>query len=148
VFTDLKNLMRDALGLTSDQVYQWRLLLEEYGPKIVYIKGIHNTVADAIPRFEYDPSVNQTAESYLMTTVKGNSRSVQRQNWFAVSKHWCRLETDGATKHKDWNLVFANHKEEDKIYPLTIIEIAEAQKKDQNLKIYYKSKMLRHQRKE
>jgi hypothetical protein len=28
VFTDYKNLMRDALGLTLDQVYQWRLLLE------------------------------------------------------------------------------------------------------------------------
>jgi hypothetical protein len=33
---------------------------------------------------------------------------------------------------------FANHREEDEIYPLTIIEIAEAQKIDQNLKIYYK----------
>ena len=45
VFTDHKNLMRDALGLTLDQVYQWRLLLEEYGPKIVYIICIHNTIA-------------------------------------------------------------------------------------------------------
>ena len=34
--------------------------------------------------------------------------------------------------------MFANHGEEDEIYPLTIIEIAEAQKKDRNLKIYYK----------
>eukprot|EP00804_Cyclotella_cryptica_P004378 CCRYP_006796-RA/>CCRYP_006796-RA protein AED:0.34 eAED:0.38 QI:0/0/0/1/0/0/3/0/249 len=48
VYTDHKNLMQDALGLTSDRVYRWRLLLEEYGPTIVYIKGIHNTVADAI----------------------------------------------------------------------------------------------------
>ncbi len=48
VLTDHANLMRDALGLTSDQVYRWRLLLKEYGPKIVYIKGIHNTVADAV----------------------------------------------------------------------------------------------------
>ncbi len=48
VFTDHANLMRDALGLTSDQVYRWSLLLKEYGPKIVYIKGIHNTVADAV----------------------------------------------------------------------------------------------------
>ncbi len=32
VFTDHANLMRDALGLTLDRVYQWRLLLEEYGP--------------------------------------------------------------------------------------------------------------------
>ncbi len=58
VFTDHPNLMRDALGLTSDQVYQWRLLLEKYGPKIVYIKGIHNTVVDTVSRLEYDPSVN------------------------------------------------------------------------------------------
>jgi hypothetical protein len=32
VFTDHANLMRDALGLTLDRVYQCRLLLEEYRP--------------------------------------------------------------------------------------------------------------------
>ena len=48
VYTDHKNLMQDALGFTSDQVYRWRLLLEEYGPTIEYIKGIHNTVVDAM----------------------------------------------------------------------------------------------------
>jgi hypothetical protein len=69
-FTDHANLMRDALGLTSDQVYRWRSLLEEYGPKIVYIKGIHNTVADAVLQLEYDPSVNRTAESSHMTKVR------------------------------------------------------------------------------
>ncbi len=36
------------------------------------------------------------------------------------------------------NLLFATHREEDKVYPLTIIEIAKSQKKDQNLNIYYK----------
>jgi hypothetical protein len=58
VYTDHVNLLRDALGMTSDRVYQWKLLLEEYGPKIVYIKGIHNTVVDAISQLEYDPSVH------------------------------------------------------------------------------------------
>jgi ribonuclease HI len=53
VFTDHKNLIQDALGLTSDRVYRWRLLLEEYGPEIVHIKGIHNTVADAISRLDF-----------------------------------------------------------------------------------------------
>jgi hypothetical protein len=48
VYTDHKNLTRGALGLTSDRVYHWRLLLEEFAPKIVYIKGINNSVADAI----------------------------------------------------------------------------------------------------
>jgi hypothetical protein len=58
VYTDQANLKRDALGMTSDCVYRWRLLLEEYGPKIIYIKGIHNTIADAISWFEYVPSIN------------------------------------------------------------------------------------------
>ncbi len=31
VYTDHQNLIRDALGLNSDRVYCWRLLLEEYG---------------------------------------------------------------------------------------------------------------------
>ncbi len=34
VYTDNKNLKRDALGFTSDRVYHWRLLLEEYAPEM------------------------------------------------------------------------------------------------------------------
>jgi hypothetical protein len=133
---DHTNLIRDALGMALDRVYQWRLLLEEYRPKIVYIEGIHNTVADTISRLEYDPSVNQTAESYHITRVRNSKRS-QRQNWMTVSKHWCNLEID-TNKHKDLHFVFANHGEEDEIHPLTTIEIAEAQHKDQELKVYFK----------
>jgi hypothetical protein len=48
VYTDHKNLTQDALGLSSERVYHWQLLLEEFAPEIVYIKGIHITVADAI----------------------------------------------------------------------------------------------------
>ena len=55
VYTDHKNLMQDTLGLTSNQVYRWRLLLEEYGPTIMYTKGINNTVADAISQLDYGP---------------------------------------------------------------------------------------------
>jgi hypothetical protein len=84
VFTDHANLMSDALGLTLDQVYRWRLLLEEYGPKIVYIKSIHNTMADAVSQLEYDPSINQTAESFHTTKVR--NKSSQRQCWMTVSK--------------------------------------------------------------
>ncbi len=81
MFTYHANLIRDALGMTSDPVYQKRLLLEEYGPKIVYIKGLHNTVADAISRLEYDPSINQTAENYHMMKVKKrSSKRSQRQS--------------------------------------------------------------------
>ncbi len=123
--------MRDALGLNSDQVYQWRLLLEEYGPGIVYIKGIHNTVADAVLRLEHNPSVNQTAESFHTTKVR-NKHIHQRQCWMTVSKYWCKLDIDSdnldsyTDKHNNWNFVFAHHKEEDKIHPITLTEIADA----------------------
>ncbi len=94
MFTDHANLMRDALGLTSDRVYQRRLLLEEYRPKNIYIKSIHNTVADAVSQLEYDPSVNKTAESFHTTKVRNNS--IQRQCWMMVSKNWCKLDIDSA----------------------------------------------------
>ncbi len=54
-----------------------------------------------------------------------------------VSKYWRNLEIDNV-KHKGLNFAFANHGEDDEIYPLTTIEIAEAQRKDQELKVYYK----------
>jgi hypothetical protein len=56
-----------------------------------------------------------------------------------VSKHWCNLEID-TDKPKDLNFTFANYREEDEIYPLTTIEIAGAQRKDQELKVHFKRK--------
>jgi hypothetical protein len=117
-------------------------LLEEYGPKIAYIKGIHNTVADAVLRLEYDPSVNTTAESFHTTKVRNRSRP--RQCLKTVSKQWCKPDIDAenlnsyTNKHDDWNLVFAHHEEEEEVYPLTLTEIADAQPKDQELKAYFK----------
>jgi hypothetical protein len=79
VYTDHKIFTRDALGLTSDRVYRWQLLLEEYAPKIIHIKGIHNTVADAILQLEYDPKLNRTNEyTHAMLGVEPEELSVQR----------------------------------------------------------------------
>jgi hypothetical protein len=78
VYTDHANLIRDALGMTSDRVYQWRLLLEKYGPKIVYIKSIHSTIADAISRLYYDPSINQAAENYHLTKSRREVQNAVR----------------------------------------------------------------------
>jgi len=80
VYTDHKNLTRDALGLTSDRVYRWRLLLEEYAPQIIYIKGIHNTVADAISRLDYDPQLNKTNE-YTHATLGVEPEELSAQRW-------------------------------------------------------------------
>jgi hypothetical protein len=61
VYTDHKNITRDALGLTSDRVYHWLLLFKEFAPEIVYIKEIHNSVTDAISQLDYNPEVNPTS---------------------------------------------------------------------------------------
>ncbi len=68
VYTDHKNLIQDDLGLTSDRVYWWRMLLEEFGPEIVYIKGTHNTVANAISRLDFWPG--PYAKENRMTFMK------------------------------------------------------------------------------
>jgi hypothetical protein len=73
----------------------------------------------------------------MMNVKKSSSNRSQRQSWMTFSKHWCNLEID-TDKHEDLSFAFANHGEEDEIYTLTTIEIAEAQCKDQALKVYYK----------
>jgi hypothetical protein len=96
VYTDHKNLTRDALGLTSDRVW---LLLEEYAPEIVYIKGVHNTVADAISRLEYNPVQNSTNE-YTHATVRVPSTakpSTILDKWKMFSKHCRRYNECHAT---------------------------------------------------
>jgi hypothetical protein len=61
-----------------------------------------------------------------------------------VLKKWCELNIDSGNldsytnKHNDWNLVFVHHEEEDKIYPLTLTKIVDAQRKNQELKVYFK----------
>eukprot|EP00804_Cyclotella_cryptica_P012131 CCRYP_009831-RA/>CCRYP_009831-RA protein AED:0.17 eAED:0.19 QI:0/0/0/1/0/0/2/0/493 len=104
LYTDHKNLIQDALGLTSDRVYLWRLLLEEFGPEIVYIKGTHNTVADTISRLDIGHIPNKCKKRVQLTY------------------------------QEEMNPVFVNCSKEDVIYPLTVQEIAQAQKLDASLK--------------
>jgi len=60
--------MQYALGMTSDHVYHWRLLLEEYGPAIEHIKGEDNTVAGTISRLKYDSTED--------------TKSIERYQWY------------------------------------------------------------------
>ena len=49
VFTDHKNLTFD--NLKTERVLRWRLLMEEYDAKLIYIKGVDNIVADVLSRY-------------------------------------------------------------------------------------------------
>ncbi len=130
VITQGKNLTQDALGLTSDRVYRWQLLLEEFAPEIVYIivyiKEIHNMVADAISWLDYNPQVNPTSEfNYSNFGIPAKGETIVK--WKAFSKLWrCYNKNDPGNKTQECNLnkVFANHSEEEEIFPLATPEIA------------------------
>jgi hypothetical protein len=137
IYTDHKNLIRDALGLASNRVYRWRLLLEEYTPEIIYTKGVHNTVADAISRLEYNPEINPTNEqnfANLGLPSKGHP-------WKGFTALWCSYNEKNPGKHeRDCNLnyVFVNRSKEEEIYPFTAQEVADAQWVDATLKHCFK----------
>jgi len=136
VYTDHSNLIKYALGSTSDRVYRWRQLIEEYGPEIIYIKVIHNTVADALSRLEYDPSAIPKADYSHFNEM--NSEDVNHHQWKAVAKmfglYCSRSKSHNYTNMMSTEYVFANHSKEDEIFPLTVREIADAQKADVKLK--------------
>ena len=108
--------------------YRWRLLLEEYGPEIVHIKGIHNTVANAISMLESGPIQDDKA------------------NWITFTKCWCHyvMHATSAESTYDYdhqeqiNMVFKNCNKEVVIYPLNVKEMAQAQKDDSFLKKLHK----------
>ena len=155
VFTDNKNLVRDALGLTCDRVYRWRLLLEEYEPEIVFIKGVDNIVADAISRLEYDPEINvkdinvhqkclALAKLFNQTEQKlGGDDSNFNESYQQDSEIESDTTSSNVDKRKDTVLqhIFATTtEEEDDIYPPTITEISITQRKNRVYKPYFSNK--------
>jgi len=180
VYTDHQNLVRDALGLTSDRVYRWRLILEEYGPEIVYIPGVTNIVADGLSRLEYDQSINtrtinvhvrnkalaktlrryveatsdypeamQTYDSVLptgtITTVHGSHTEYRYSNALVpnvplVEKPVYTDETARQQELISRRYLFANTsaEKEDEIYPVTVKEVAEAQRAHKHYAKYFK----------
>ncbi len=70
VYTDHKNLTYD--DLQSDRVLRWRLLLEEYGVDIQYIKGASNIVADVLSRY---PTTNNPLKRTAAPTSESLSET-------------------------------------------------------------------------
>ena len=122
--------------MTSDRVAHWQILLEEYVPEIIYIQRIHNTIADAISRLDYNPKLNTTNE-YNHATHVTSTKVVSNHKWMMFSKFWsCFIETQDPDELNTIkiNHVFANRSKEDENFPLTMKEIVEAQKADPILK--------------
>ena len=107
-----------------------------------HIKGIHNTVADAISRLDMDPTVKDLNLNILMVEG-GHSRKFQKvtgSQYHVMATILTQLtfhkELDQAMPIKE---IFArsSQKEDEMIYPLMIAEISAAQKEDKELKEYF-----------
>ena len=61
MYTDHKNLTASEFKTT--RVRHWRLLMEEYGPEIIYIKGEDNKAADAMSRLPFESSKIENPDS-------------------------------------------------------------------------------------
>ena len=64
VYTDHKNLTYKVFN--TDRVMRWRLICEEYGPKLEYIKGQKNVVADALSRLDLEPPVESECDPTVL----------------------------------------------------------------------------------
>ena len=104
------------------------------------IKGIHNTVADAILWLEYDPKLNKTNE-YTNAMLGVEPEELSAQQWKSFAHHWRsynEASTPTQTHCFHMHEVFANRSDEDKIYPLITAEIAAAQQDEASLKHLFK----------
>jgi hypothetical protein len=88
----------------------------------MHIKGIHNTVADAISQLDIVPVKDDKA------------------NWMTFTKCWCHYNMHATSVESTYdhqeqiNMVFTDLSKEDVIYLLTVKEIAQAHDDDAALK--------------
>ena len=69
VYTDHKNLTYK--NFNTDRVMRWRLVIEEYGPTLVYIQGEKNVTADALSRLDItDQPITFTQQAELLGLEK------------------------------------------------------------------------------
>ena len=67
VYTDHENLTYKQFN--TNRVMRWRLLLEEFGPKLIHIEGSKNIIADALSRLplkDFDTNDLQTFEEVAL----------------------------------------------------------------------------------
>jgi hypothetical protein len=142
VYTEHKNLTRDALGLTSSsRVYQWRLLLEECAPEIIFIEENQNTVMDAVSQLEYNPKLLNPTNDYTHDMLGVSTIKESMQRWKSFLHHWQiynKSYTYMQTLCVPMNKVFANPSIEDESYPLTTAAIFVAQRANMALKHLFK----------
>ena len=133
IYTDHKNLT--CTKFNTDRVIRWRLLLEEYGPSIYYLKGKDNEAADAMSRLEI----------FTLEKFNTNKNAEIKSN---PAKHMCKLGIDDL--HMGENDItkeilsesYGLDELEPDTFPLTYEYIDKYQRKDSALMGKLKSSLL------
>ena len=88
VYTDHKNLTYK--NFNTERVIRWRLVLEEFGPELVYLKGERNIVADALSRLDIEETNEildiNIAVGYDDDDLPEDSFPVRYELWEATQK--------------------------------------------------------------
>ena len=142
VYTDHKNLTYKTFN--TDRVLRWRLILEEFSPELIYIKGQNNVIADALSRLD------KTTDSLTKPISKLNGTD------FFTKPFSKSNGTDNSTKpisesvtkpHMDLLAELYALEEDDlpeDAFPITYSNILKHQQKDKKLlKLFKSSKVLK-----
>ena len=113
--------MYAACGISSDRFQMWSLLLEEYGPEILYIKGEHTTVVDALTRLD------------MITSPEEGSKVKPKLVNMTIAKLLVRAALENKTESKFKSVFLVEH-EGGEIRPPTISTIAKEQENDRSLR--------------
>jgi hypothetical protein len=141
IYTDHINLTRENIGQSSDRTRRWMILLNEFGAELRYVKGVDNTVADAISRLDIVQRSTHTQTMRWMDEKGDWKKSISRhEKWshmMTLMSHYHNPdENSEAAEQPSKNVMahlFANvETQDDSVYPVTISEIAEAHVRTQN----------------
>ena len=122
VYTDHKNLEKVNSTASSQRAMRWRILLEEFSPEIVYIKGDDNTVADALSRL---PRKGKTQEN-------GDTGCSETHHHAQMCLAMRKFTEHG---HSEESYVQDNDPVDDEPFPLEIGLVAREQEKDKDLQL-------------
>ena len=105
VYTDHKNLTYNFFN--TERVMRLRLILEEFGPELKYIKGENNVVADTLSRLEmsYNQEILNISEIYGYDEkyLPDSAYPIRYHNIFKAEGTDAKLQQK-LVSHKDYTL--------------------------------------------
>lgn len=99
VYTDHKNLT--YANFNTERVMRWRLILEEYGPELIYLPGDKNIVADALSRLSFNPNSANIIEHSQYAECFGATKEDLPSEFYPLKhSHLLRAQQADKTLHR------------------------------------------------